>query len=882
MSDAFFSAWPLPTGIQSLIPTALSAGDKLGPYEILAQIGAGGMGEVYRARDGRVSRDVAIKVSAERFSDRFEIETRAIAALNHPNICQLYDVGRDYLVMELIEGEALKGPVPLDTAVHYAGQIADALAAAHERGIVHRDLKPANIRVKEDGTVKVLDFGLAKSAERQAATAGDENSPTMPVPLTQAGMIVGTAAYMSPEQARGKPVDHRADIWAFGVVLYEMVTGERAFRGDSAAELIGAVIHKEPDLVLAPAKVRRLIEKCLEKDPRHRLQAIGDWKLLLDEPGAAAAVTAPPRSRLVAMFWPTVAALLAALGMTLWAPWRAAPEPRTVTRQAMSVPAEALLPILSRDGTRLAYTQVSRGTAQIRLRMMDQLEANPIPGAESGAALGFSPDGQWIVYQAGSPPKLKKIPVTGGTAVTICDLRGSGSATWAPDDTVIFGDSTGLMRVPAAGGTPQLLLAADGKSGESFNFPQLLPDGTSVLFAIFKGTSLDSARVAVLDLKTRTHRVLVNSAGGARYTPSGHLVFGRGSTLFAAPFDLKRLAVTGPEVPVVEGVGQGYSFSDSSLMVFLSGRSRISGPTAPSKLEWIDRQGNSQPLTEAPQRWSQIAIAPNGRLVAGTILEFGSGPSRLDIWLYDLERRTLTRLTFDGHSQTPAWTPDSRWVTYESHGADGTKDGIYRVPADKSGPPELLVAPDQGFAFAHPGSWAPDGRTLVYGQGGAGRKYSIWILPAPGSTRETKPRLFSRSSFNETGPVLSPDGKWIAYSSDESGKYEVVVEPFPGPGAKLQVSTHGGWIAGWARNGRELYYVDPDTREMMVVETQTGPAFHAGQPKAMFKMPDSSIPSINAVIFDVSPDQEAAKADSTLIVTTNWFDDLRKRVPVSR
>ena len=869
----------------------LSAGDELGPYEIVAQIGAGGMGEVYRARDGRVGRDVAIKVSAERFSGRFEMEARAIAALNHPNICQLYDVGPNYLVMELIEGDALKGPLPLDTALHYAGQIADALGAAHERGIVHRDLKPANIRVKEDGTVKVLDFGLAKSTEGQAAASGVENSPTVTMSLTQAGMILGTAAYMSPEQARGKAVDHRADIWAFGVVVYEMVTGERAFQGDSAAELMGAVIHKEPDLALAPAAVRRLIAKCLQKEPRRRLQAIGDWDLLLDGARAPAA-SALSRSRFPAMLWPGIAAAMTLFAAAaVWAPWRAAPEPRTVTRQAISVPAGAVFPILSRDGTRLAYSD-GGSAIPIRLRMMDQLEANPIPGSEDGLAMGFSPDGQWIVYMSTPAPfKLKKIPLTGGTSVTICDLQSGGGATWAPDDTIIFADSPGMMRVPAAGGTPQPLLAADSKNGERFSFPQLLPDGKSVLFTIDTGLSPDSARVAILDLKTRTHRVLINSANAAQYAPSGHLVYQRGFTLIAAPFDLKRLAVTGPEVPVAEGVG-GYALSDSSLMVFIRRRTSVVGGFSPSKLEWIDRQGKSQPVTEAPLRWAATAISPNGKLVAGSIWDYDSRPARCDIWLYDLERRTLTRLTSEGRSSSPVWTPDGRWVTYAfqdpAHDPDPTKGAIYRVPADKSGPPELLLASDKG-AIA-PRSWTPDGRTLVYQQAGAG-KASIWILPAPGSGSETKPRLFSRSSFNETRPALSPDGMWIAYSSDESGKYEVVVEPFPGPGAKLQVSTHGGWIAGWARDGRELYYVDPDTTQMMAVETQTGPAFHAGQPEAMFKMPDPSISGMYRVIFDVSPDskhflvlrpEKEAIAGATLIFTTNWFDDLRKRAPVSR
>jgi Tol biopolymer transport system component len=714
--------------------------------------------------------------------------------------------------------------------------------------------------------------------------------------LTQAGMILGTAAYMSPEQARGKTVDHRADIWAFGVVVYEMVTGERAFQGDSAAELMGAVIHKEPDLKLAPVTLRRLLEKCLAKDPRHRLQAIGDWKLLLGEARDPAA-SVPPPPRIPAAFWAvaaSLAALAAALGLMLWAPWHPAPEPRTVTRQAMSLPSDTFLPILSHDGTRLVYTQNSGAVYQIRLRMMDQLEANPIPGIENDViAYGFSPDGQSVVYKTTSDPKkLKKIPVTGGASVLICDTEGNfvGGATWAPDDRILFADSRGLMSVPAAGGAPQRLLATDGKSGERFSDPQLLPGGSSVLFTVDRAYSPDSGRVAILDLKTRAHRVLINSATNGRYAPSGHLVYRRHSTLFASPFDLKRLAVTGSEVPVAEGVAF-YTFSDSSLMVFRGGNSHIGFHR--SKLEWFDRQGQSQTVTEEPRVWWQIAIAANGKLVAGQILDRESSPNRYDIWLYDPERRTLTRLTSDGHSTGPVWTPDGRWVTYGSdvryanHAPDGTKAGIYRVPADKSGPPELLLEGSQIW----PDSWTPDGKTLVYSQIGADSKCQTWILSAPGSSPETKPRRFSRSSSNEIGAILSPDGKWIAYDSDESGKYEVVVEPFPGPGAKLQVSTHGGWVPAWARNGRELYYVDPDTKQLMAVETGTGPAFHAGQPKAIFKMPDSSISSINEAIYDVSQDskhflvlrpEEAANAGSTLIFITNWFDDLRRRVPLRR
>ena len=858
---------------------SLSVGDKLGPYEILAFLGAGGMGEVYRARDTRLGREVAIKASAEQFSDRFTVEARAIAALNHPNICQLYDTGPNYLVMELIEGEPLasvlkNGPLPLQTALNYSQQIAAALEAAHDRGIIHRDLKPGNILVKSDGTIKVLDFGLAKSVEQ--ASSDSQNSPTQTMSPTRAGVILGTAAYMAPEQARGKAVDKRADIWAFGVVVYEMVTGERAFSGDSAAELLGAVIHKEADLSRVPLKIRRLLAKCLEKDPRQRLQAIGDWRLLLDE-----APDAPSRSRVGIWQWAgwVAAALLAVVAVWMWLR-TPAPEPRTVTRSAFNVATPAFFPALSRDGTRLAYYVVSGGPPQVYLRMMDQLEGRPVPGAE-GVIPVFSPDGQWILYEAGpSPLTLKKIPVTGGAAVTICDIPSGRGWDWGSDDTIVFGTSTGLMRVPAAGGTPQSLSTVNKGNGESGHYrPQIVPGGQAVIFTIGTGSSPDASRIGVLDLKTRAYRVLVNAGHDGFYVPTGHLVYMRGTTLFAAPFDLKRLSVTGPETPVVEGLNLGqYSFSDTSLMVFnTSSTGGLSRPLA--KLEWTDRNGVAQPLPDPPRRWGMIALSPDGKRVAGSIRESNGAGS--DIWLYDLERRTLTRLTFNGFNFQPVWTPDGKWVTYAFTSGEG-KHGIYRVPADKSSQPELLIA-GEGF---NPGSWTPDGKALLY-TAMRGKRQN-WVLPALGAGVDNKPSLFTRTAFNETYPVLSPDGKWVAYESDESGKYEVYVEPFPGPGGKTQISTQGGYGAVWARNGRELFYIEPSTWQLMAVDIATGPQFRAGSQKALFKV---TATSVDDILFDVTPDpkrflvgrvEQEGNTGSTFVIITNWFDDLRRRAPVGK
>jgi len=865
----------------------LSAGAKIGPYEILAPLGAGGMGEVYRARDSRLNRDVAIKILPPEFAGdpnrmaRFQREAQALAALNHPHIAAIYGVEESAIVMELVEGNNLAGPVPIDDAIAIARQIAEALDAAHQKNIIHRDLKPGNIKITPEGSVKVLDFGLAKAFD---VTPTSADSPTFTMDSTRAGVILGTAGYMSPEQARGKAVDRRADIWSFGVVFYELLTGHRVFEGETVSDTLAGVLKTDPDWARLPAGtpvgVRRLLERCLQRDPNKRLRDIGDAWIEMDRPAEA-----PPR--LTQRSWiPWVVGLAIAVALGAWG-WLRAPvsPPRTVTHSAMTLSTQSVTPALSHDGTRLAYAEIIGDHAQLMLRMMDHLEGKPIPGG-AGASPEFSPDGQWIAYvSASAPAAVKKIPVTGGTPITLCELP-SGNPfnvilSWGADDTILFGTTQGVMRVPSAGGAPQQLTTVNTKSGESeHDAPQLLPGGQTILFTLGHAAFSDSNKIAALDLKSGATRVLVNSGYSGRYVPSGHLVYVRGGTLFAVPFDPRRLEVMGPETPVVDGVSFGYySFSDTSLLVFW----KNSVEKVPAQLEWTDRKGVAQPLSDPPRAWGMISVSPNGKLVAGSIRDNGStsAASPSDIWIYDLERRTLTRMTFEGFNYQPIWTPDGRWVTFTSN-REG-KYGLYRVPADKSGPPELLLTADD---FTEPASWTPDGKTLLYSQRKDG-KVQIWSLEAPGSGGESKPRLFSRSVFNEDFPALSPDGKWVAYTSDESGKFEAYVEPFPGPGGRSQISTQGGFGTFWSRRGRELYYVQPGSMEMMVVDVAAGPVFRAGSPQALFKVTGSAPVD---VLFDPTPDPERflvgrlpeRTAASTFVVITDWFEDLRRKAPVKK
>ena len=872
----------------------LSVGDKLGSYEIVSAIGKGGMGEVWKARDPQLGRDVAIKVSAQQFTDRFEREARAIAALNHPNVCTLYHIGPNYLVMEYIEGATLaerikESPVSLEEALGIARQIASALEAAHEKGIVHRDLKPANIKIRPDGSVKVLDFGLAKAGEAQDVTA---DSPTM-IAGTQMGMILGTAGYMAPEQARGKEVDKRADIWAFGVVLYEMLTGKTTFEGETVSDTLAAVLRADIEWKQLPAgtppKVRRLLQRCLERDPRKRLRDIGDAWMEIDSPDEAAELAAPPPvlSRPKEMWWLgwAAAAVVGVAGLGWALLHRPLAETRPVVRWAYSQKALFAAPALSRDGTKLQFTVQGGAGLHLALRMMDQAEPRPVPGSESMVLGEFSPDGQWVVaFHGESDAKLQKLPVTGGTPITLADAAPLPSgASWGDDGTIVFSAGKGLMRISSSGGAPEILTTPDSKKGETAHrTPHFLPGSQTVLFTIGSETV---SQVAVLDLKTRAYHVVANNGQDGRYAPdgsnprSGHLVYTRGATLFAAPFDARKLAVTGSEAPVVEGMSQvggdsisKYAFSDNGLLVYMEGSAAGAGTT----MGWVDPQGQRQAISEAAL-WGTGRLSPDGRQIANAIHTGNSTRTRGDIWVFDTDRKIKTRLTFGGVNANPIWTPDGRRITWSA--TTGGKSGVYWAPADGSGKPEQLLATDSP---AVAGSWSPDGKFLLYSQGEERKLDRILVLPVSGGV-PGKPYPLHDAQASEGDPQVSPDGRWVAYVSAETGQLEIYVQPFPGPGARERVSAQSGDSPRWARNGRQLYYrVVSGDPALMVVDLQTSPRLQLGSPRVL-------ISGIFGTTFDATPDDKRFLVE--LVATTdqgefrmigidNWFEELKRRVPL--
>ena len=870
----------------------LSAGRRLGPYEILAPIGAGGMGEVYRARDSRLDRQVAIKVlpdalakDSERLA-RFEREAKVLASLNHSNIAQIYGVEENALVMELVEGDNLKGPLPVKTAINYASQIAQALEAAHDKGVVHRDLKPANIKITTSGIVKVLDFGLAAVAQSQASDTSDpEQSPTLTLAATHAGLIMGTAGYMSPEQAAGKPVDRRADIWSFGVVLWEMLTGRRLFDGETVSHTLAAVLTKDPnwsDLPSGtPLNLRRVLRRCLEREVKHRLRDMGDVWVELNTPDEFTSDSGPSPSRKPSFserWLPWVAAGMVVAAAISWSFLRTpATQPRPVVHSAFTQEKLFGVPALSRDGTRLVYTELENAASHVVLRRLDQLEARPIPGAENAIYAVFSPDSQWLAYYGAGPgpASLMKIPVTGGAPITLCQCSAGSGISWGDNHTVIISDGKSLLRVSDTGGVPQSLTTPDQKKGElAHRSPFLLPGAKAVLFSIIGPGS--SHQVAVLDLKKGGYHVIVSNGTSPQYNAAGYLTYVRSGTLLATPFDAQRLKPKGPETTVIQGISGvssdagEYSVSDNGVLVYMAGQNQ----GGKSTLGWIDRQGVQQQLSE-PQLWGTGRLSPDGLRVVDSI----RGDEDLaDIWTFDVERRTLTRLTFGSSSSDPIWTPDARQVTYSSKRSG--KNGIYSVPSDGSGKPELLMATE---GRAVPCSWTPDGKKLIYSQAGSDKKSHLWTLGAAASGAASQPALLHDTSFAEFDAEISPDGRSLAYVSNESGAAEVYVQAFPGPGAKVRISTQGGLAPRWSRTGRELLYWLPssyslDRTALAAVDIQHTPIFHAGIPKELFKLRVGTT-------WDVAPDGKhflaellPKSADLHMETVVNWFDVLTGRV----
>jgi eukaryotic-like serine/threonine-protein kinase len=905
----------------------VKTGTRFGPYEILSAIGAGGMGEVYRARDTRLDRIVAIKVLPTHLADRselrerFEREARTIASLNHPHICTLFDIGQqdgiDYLVMEYLEGATLaqrlqKGALPLEQVLQYAIEISDALDKAHRKGVTHRDLKPGNIMLTKTGA-KLLDFGLAKL--KQEATPADVSLSDLPTgndPLTAQGTILGTLQYMAPEQLEGKvEVDARTDIFSFGAVVYEMATHKRAFEGDSQASVISAIMTSEPPAIsllqpMTPPALDRLVKKCLRKDRDDRWQSARDItdELKWIESGDSQAAVSEPTSGMKGVRalkgrgrFLTLGAFLFAILVTGLAVWNLKPAPteppKVVSRFTITLPSGQQLAglnngpavALSPDGTHLAYVARQGGLQQLYLRAMDSLEANPIPGTEGAVNPFFSPDGLYLGFFGGG--KLKKVSVNGGAAVTLADASNPCGADWGGQGIIAFAPTANgtIEQVPDTGGALQPLSHFE-KSELSQRWPEFLPDGKALLFARAQ-SALDftNAQISVQLLGTGQQRNLIPAATHPRYAPSGHLIYAQGGSLIAMPFDSRRLASTGAWVPVVEGVLQSpikgdaqYGFSATGSLVYVSGGVQ----SAQSSLIWVSRNGTEQPLAAAAHAYLFPRLSPDGRRVAVGIQE-----QEGQIWIYDLTRGGSTRLTFEGISNNaPNWTPDGKRISFQSN--KGGRPNIFWQLADGSGGLEQLTSSENNQA---PSSWSPDGQLLAFMDINPTTGYDIWVLrmgdPSPGSGQARKAQPFLRTQFNESVPRFSPDGRWLAYVSDESGRYEIYVQPYPGPGGKWQISTEGGTEPTWNPNGRELFYRSGD--KMMAVDVTTQPGFAAGRPRMLFEHSYVPTPGTNSN-YDVSPDgqrflmlkpSESAQAAPTQInVVLNWFEELKRRVPV--
>jgi eukaryotic-like serine/threonine-protein kinase len=880
-------------------------GKRLGSYQIVSQVGAGGMGEVYRARDTRLDRTVAIKILPERLAERgelrerFEREARTIASLNHPHICTLYDVGReggtDYLVMEFVEGETLaerlkKGALPVEQVLRNAIEIADALDKAHRKGITHRDLKPGNIMLTKSGA-KLLDFGLAKL--RVGASPGTPLSelPTEKSDVTATGTILGTLQYMAPEQLEGKEADGRTDIFAFGAVVYEMATGRKAFEGKSQASLIAKILETEPPPIsslqpMTPPTLDRLVRRCLAKDPDERWQSAADLceqlRWIADsgpETGRAAGIIASPRrspsantSRIVSGVAIGVA-LIAVAAFFL----RRTPRPeKQVVRFTVGPPEQGSFTLgnvynyiaVSPDGSKLAFVaSAASRPQQLWIRALDSSSAQALPGTENATFPFWSPDGRFIGFSAGG--KLKKVALSGGSVETLADVAPT-PGTWSPDGVILFaGDDNRLLRVSESGGTATPVTSLDSSRSEAYDqWPQFLPDGKHFLY-FAESSKPENNAIFAASLDSKDRKLILKASSNAVYVSSGYLVFNRQGTLMAQPFDADRLELTGEAVPIAEGVGFNpfgslalFSASNNGVLAYRQG-----GGFVPLSIVWVSRNGVEQPLPAAPHNYTFPRISPDGKRIAAGIEEEDG-----QIWLYDIARDVLSRLTFEGPSNVdPVWTPDGKRITFK-----GKENRLFWQLADGGGSAEE-VTKEQLARNNIPSSWSPDGQQLVFLEDGGGR--SVWILPL----KDRTPRVFMEDFAAYTSaPCFSPDGRWIAYTSNESGRTEIYVRPYPGPGGKWQISTEGGTEPLWNPRGRELFY--RNGRKMMAVDYTAQPSFSAGKPRMLFQGPYTITPR-SATDYDVSPDGQrflmlkpaAEQAPGQINVVLNWPEELKQK-----
>jgi len=890
---------------------AYNPGTRLGPYEIVAPLGAGGMGEVYRARDPKLNREVAVKVLPLSFAGdperlaRLNREAQVLAALNHPHIGAIYGLdeadSHQFLVLELVDGESLdkriaRGPIPIDEALAIARQIAEALEAAHEKGIIHRDLKPANIAVKEDGNIKILDFGLAKAAAPAEGLAVDlANSPTITSPalMTGVGMILGTAAYMSPEQAKGKPVDKRADIWAFGCVLYEVLTRERAFPGEDITDCVVAVMTKEPDWIRLPPQtppaVRQLLRRCLEKDVKRRLRDIGDARLDLDEASSAyigsnITGTGPATGslRTVAIVVGAVVSSAILAGLATRAAMRPAgplPETRHLTRFSIALPPGVAFPrpqkhlvALSPDGSRLVFV----ANRQLYVRMIDQNDPLPLRGTELDPAEPvFSPDGEWVAFWANN--QLKKIAVSGGAPVTLCDAALPSGVAWNGDSIFFAAGPNGIYRTPAAGGSPVQVVSLDAKAHEQANAPQLLADGDSLLYTLRTGLNLDDATVVVQSLKTGQRRVVVRGAREAHYVVPDYIVYARGGELFAVPFAERRLEVIGNPVSLVEGVMSISSSGTTAAQFAVSASGTLAYVPRPNDeriLLWLDQQGHEEPISAPARAYFYPRLSPDQNRIAVDVHDRGN-----DIWIWDVVHG-LSRFTFgEAQTSTPVWSADGHRILYSAI-AEGSP-GLFWKSADGTGPPEALGThtPEYGQV---PEAVSSDGKFVtILDTGLHANDISLLSLQGDHTTR-----ALLHSEFSEAQSAISADARWLAYTSTESGRSEVYVRPFPTVSdGEWQVSTAGGRWPLWSPDGRSLFYTSADVK-LMVVDVQTKDTFRHGEPRALFDMrPYTNLNPGRP--YDITRDGRrflamknvAAQDMGQVHVVERWIDEVRTRVP---
>ena len=901
----------------------LTPGMKFGPYEILGSLGAGGMGEVYRATDARLNREVAIKVLPDEFASdqdrmaRFHREAQVLASVTHSNIAAVYGLEEfgplRALVMELVEGEDLsarvrRGPLPVDEALRIALQIAEALEAAHERGIIHRDLKPANVKVAPDGRIKVLDFGLAKSVE--AAPGGDAaHSPTLSLAATQAGLILGTAAYMSPEQASGMPVDKRSDVWAFGVLLFELLSGTRLFEGETVSHTLAGVLRADIDWNRLPAAtpiaVRRLLERCLERDRRRRLRDIGEARILLEEQlgrfdvPVAAVMPETASGHAWRRVFPWMAAALV-LGIVATAGvmsmGRAAPTSGAPLILDVLLGSEPLYSTigpaiaLSRDGALLAYVADHGDDMRtLHVRPLHQPAARKLAEGTSATVTPyhpfFSPDGQWIGYVTSS--ELRRVAVSGGNSVLIAPVARSRGATWLPDDTIVFaaGANTGLSRVPAAGGPVVPVTELDASKKEATHrWPQALPGGRAVLFTSHTNVASDfgNAVIEAVTLDTRQRTVIHTGGSHAQYLPSGHIVFANQGTVYAMPFDPDRLQATGTPVPVLHGVGfsgiEGaaqIAIADNGLLTFIRGREQV--PKYP--IVWVNRDGSQATLLAEPGSYANPRLSPDGRSLSLSVFRDGNW----DVWVHDLERNVSSRITFDPAIDTEqVWSADGKWLMFSSD-RGGINNNLFRKPADGSRQEEQLTKATTDLWAT---SWSPDGRTILAML--VGRQLDVVAVSLD---REGAVDTLLAGPYSETDPVFSPDGQWVAYTSAESGRPEVYIRAFAPGSGRWQASNGGGAFPRWAGNGRELFYRTATGIAAVSIEAAGG-GVRTGRPRLLFTgdfrggLEGITLLGHTFADYDVSADgrrfvmfptgEELARPPDTVTFVTSWFDELRR------